>query len=86
MITPVFLANISKKTYTCLKLRYNFTKNMSTLFNQSRKNRIALCQITCNDNKNENFEICKKLITEAKNQDAKVKNFPIITVFKYFCY
>jgi hypothetical protein len=83
MITP-FLAEISKKTFnTSLKLGYNFSKNMSY---QSRKNRIAICQITCNDNKNENFEICKKLITGAKNQDAKVNFVPMITVFKYFCY
>ena len=86
MITPI-LVNIRKKTLnTCLKFRYIFAKNMSTFSNQSRKNRIAICQITCNDNKNENFEICKKIITDAKNQDAKVNFVPLITVFKSFSY
>jgi len=72
MITSILVRITEKKLNACLKFRFNFTKKMSTVHHQSRKNKIAICQITCNDSKIENFNICKKIITEAKSQDAKV--------------
>ena len=59
---------------------------MSTLYNQNRKIKIALCQITCGENKTENFNICKNMITEAKRQDAKVNSYLVSFDFLHSYY
>ncbi len=38
------------------------------------KHKIAICQLTCTENKNENFNVCKSLIIDAKNQGAEVSS------------
>lgn len=46
-------------------------KHLSNMSNQN-KHKIAVCQLTCSGDKNTNFEICKSLISDAKNQGAEV--------------
>lgn len=40
------------------------------------KHKIAVCQLTCKENKDENFKICKDLITEAKSKGAEMVFLP----------
>ena len=79
LITNLFL---NKKIYSGKKLVKYFgslSRNIMSDTNNNQllhgKHKIAICQITCKENKEENFNICKKLITEAKNEGAEVKNF-----------
>ncbi len=74
MITSILVKITKRNLIASLKFRHNFSKKMSTLHNQNRKIKIALCQITCGENKTDNFNICKNMITEAKRQDAKVNS------------
>ncbi|CAF1002737.1 unnamed protein product [Brachionus calyciflorus] len=56
-----------------------FVSSLSSSPNSSlskAKHKIAICQLTCKENKNENFNICKKLITEAKSQGAEIVFLP----------
>ena len=46
-----------------------------TLTTNNNKHKIAICQLTCTDDINENFNVCKSLITDAKSQGAEV-NWP----------
>lgn len=41
-----------------------------------RNNFIAVCQMTSNNNKEDNFETVKKLVSSAKNANAKIAFFP----------
>ena len=58
--------NNTKKKY------FNLISNFKMSSIANRKYKIAICQLTCKDDKNENFSICKNLIAEAKQQGAKV--------------
>ena len=40
-----------------------------------KKHKIAIVQLTCKSNKQENFDISKSLITQAKAQGAEVGAF-----------
>lgn len=53
-------------------LKFENFSNMSTSCLLSNKHKIAICQITCKKDKNENFATLKSLITEAKQQGAEV--------------
>jgi hypothetical protein len=72
----ILLAGLTKKTefyfrnWSLLTLR----KMSSSLPGESKagKNKIAVCQISCNHDKSENFKICKDLIVQACNEGAKV--------------
>ena len=56
---------------------------MSTIqARENNKHKIAICQITSGDDKKENFNICKNLIKEAKNQEAKVKKYKFYNFHK----
>ncbi len=41
-------------------------------FRMSNKHKIAICQFTCKADKDENFEVAKKLLVDAKAAGAKV--------------
>jgi hypothetical protein len=53
-----------------LLIRNSFAQ-MST--QSSNKSKIAVCQLTCGADKQENFNICKQLISQAKKEGAQVK-------------
>ena len=77
-ITSSFLKSHPLKSIVLPKNRYIFFKEMSSLVQSvcaGNKQKIAICQITCTENKNENFNICQKLITDAKSEGAKVKHY-----------
>lgn len=57
----------SKKLYS---FQENLKRNNST--RMSNKHLIAICQITCIADKQENYNICKNLITSAVRDGAKV--------------
>ncbi|KAK3908981.1 Nitrilase and fragile histidine triad fusion protein NitFhit, partial [Frankliniella fusca] len=68
-----------------MKLVWNLffrkTPSQINLFKMSRANvshkaTIAVCQMTATDNKRENFEICRELISSAKKFNAQVVFFP----------
>lgn len=50
------------------------TRNYSSaaMFLQTGKHKIGVVQLTCKADKNENFEVAKKLIIEAKEKGALV--------------
>ncbi len=48
------------------KLQRNYLKMSSNII------RIGVCQLNCRDNKEENFQIGKELINQAKKEQAKV--------------
>jgi hypothetical protein len=56
--------------------RYNYTK-------MSAKNLIAICQITCKADKQENYNTCKSLITSAVRDGAKVLFIISVVNVKY---
>ena len=64
MITSILVKITERNLKASLKFWHNFSKKMSTVYNQNRKTKIALCQITCGENKKENFNICKNMITK----------------------
>lgn len=52
------------------RINYKYLSQMSQP--TSNKHKIAVCQLTCTEDKDKNFNICKSLIIDAKNQGAKV--------------
>lgn len=69
------------------KFTNSFYQRMSSVFvtessdsqaltsTRTSKHKIAICQLTCNEDKNQNFNTCKDLITKAKDQGAEVFGF-----------
>ena len=53
------------------KINLNILIQMSQA-STSSKHKIAVCQLTCTNDKYKNFDICKSLIIDAKNQGAEV--------------
>ena len=74
----ILLAGLTKKTefyfrnWSLLTLR---KMSSASQIGESKvsKNKIAICQISCNHDKNENFRICKDLITQATKEGVKVE-------------
>lgn len=61
-----------KVGFKYLIIRNMSQSNLEDITIQPRKNKIAIIQITCTGNKDENFEIAKNLIKDAKNKGARV--------------
>ena len=57
-----------------LEIKKMLTRNYSSaaMFLQTGKHKIGVVQLTCKADKNENFEVAKKLIIEAKEKGALV--------------
>ena len=53
---------------------------MTSSLSNSSKHKIAICQLTCTADKQENFDACKKLIMSAKDQGAEVKMLFILWI------
>ena len=70
------------KLYSSYSYNYHTVRSVINYLTQKRyytismdkgiKQKIAICQLTCKADKNENFNVSKKLITEAKKAGAKV--------------
>ena len=45
----------------------------SLVLTPNNKHKIAICQLTCTENKSENFKKSSHLISQAKQDGAKVK-------------
>lgn len=54
----------------------NSLRRYSVTMSSLNKHKIAICQFTCKSDKDENFEISRKLITEAKAAGAKFAFLP----------
>ncbi len=63
-----FLANNSSTS-----ILFDCEQMSTTSVLNNNKHKIAICQLTCTDDKAKNFQICKELVTSAKNDGAKVK-------------
>lgn len=64
-----FTQSLYHRMSSCLVTTSN--NEMHENFRVSR-HKIGICQLTCNEDKYQNFSICKALITKAKNQGAEV--------------
>lgn len=74
------IKNVLKELYSGNRIRLFVDNRLiirkAMLSSDSLKNKIGILQITCGASKQENFEVCKSLITQAKDQGAKMVFLP----------
>ena len=72
-------------TVSSVRYASSKTSKMDAKEIPSSKRKIAICQFTCKENIADNFDTCKNLVIEAKNQGAEVCfRFLILIVYIIF--